>query len=608
MGDIADRANGDIRGAVDFSSSPDLFWLDSVAGNQFAYRSVRLVDAFPIQVQQASDSRCADSKLTLAADVSLHNRTELTHLLRISRDVTDKQILAASYEKWGEDCAKFLLGEFAFAVWNDRTRQLFCCRDQLGFRPFFYWHSGSRFAFASSPRSILALPDFPKKVNTKKLAGLAVLGGAWELHDEDTFHDGIQSLPYGCSLTVTGNGIRKFQYWVPEIRTSLVPKSEGETFEALRELLFSAVECRIPKESDAVVELSGGLDSSGITAIAARHLESKGRALLAVAGVLPQDTSGLLEDEREYIDEFRSFANVRIEYVSAAGRGPFDALEHSDDFISSPIRAPVSYLHDAFKEVAIRNGARVQLRGMLGELGPSCSGGRYFVQLAAHLRWFTLARELATLQKVQGTHPFRYLAGRFLDLRRGPPGRRALPGVFLTPEFLDRQEMLDAFRDSSLDQRRNQLAQIRRFLMGHATWRERVLEDGIRFSYPWLDKRVLEFCLAAPPALKVRNGYDRYLMRAALDGILPKKIQWRTSKTPFSPDYFVRYNSQLGKALEFLNSIGPKDPIRRVIEIDRLHKLVRTVDPQGSEKFARDMIPRNLYAICFLRQFPEFRP
>jgi asparagine synthase (glutamine-hydrolysing) len=167
--------------------------------------------------------------------------------------------------------------------------------------------------------------------------------------------------------------------------------------------------------------------------------------------------------------------------------------------------------------------------------------------------------------------------------------------------------VLPAFTDASLDQRHHQLAHIRRVLRAHATPR-RVLEEGIQFSHPWLDKRVLEFCLAAPPAFKVRNGYPRYLVRGALDGVLPKKIQWRTSKTPFSPDYYARYNSQLGKGLDFLNAIGPKDPIRQVIEIDRLRLMVKTVNPHVVNRIARDVVPRNLYAICFLRQFPEFRP
>ena len=111
-----------------------------------------------------------------------------------------------------------------------------------------------------------------------------------------------------------------------------------------------------------------------------------------------------------------------------------------------------------------------------------------------------------------------------------------------------------------------------------------------------------------PSDLCVRNGYNRYLIRGALDGILPRRVQWRTDKVPFSPDYFVRYNTQLGKAREFVAAIGPKDPVRSVIDVDRLWTMLQPVEPNSRSPIARDVVPGTIYAICFLRQFAEYRP
>jgi asparagine synthase (glutamine-hydrolysing) len=121
-----------------------------------------------------------------------------------------------------------------------------------------------------------------------------------------------------------------------------------------------------------------------------------------------------------------------------------------------------------------------------------------------------------------------------------------------------------------------------------------------------MDKDLLEFCIAAPGSMKIHGGYSRYMVRRSLDGVLPKKIQWRTTKAPFAPDYFIRYNAQLPKAVEFVESIRANDPVRAVVDVPELKRLLRPVDPvQGS--FDALALPVSCYLICFLRQFAEFR-
>jgi hypothetical protein len=104
----------------------------------------------------------------------------------------------------------------------------------------------------------------------------------------------------------------------------------------------------------------------------------------------------------------------------------------------------------------------------------------------------------------------------------------------------------------------------------------------------------------------VRGGYSRYLIRTALEGILPRRIQWRTDKKLFAPDYSARFNAQLGKACDFVAAIGPKDPVRSIVDVDRLKaRLVPARD--AFEWDSTILIPNTVYLICFLRQFAEFR-
>ena len=122
-----------------------------------------------------------------------------------------------------------------------------------------------------------------------------------------------------------------------------------------------------------------------------------------------------------------------------------------------------------------------------------------------------------------------------------------------------------------------------------------------------MDRRLLEFCLALPPNLKVRNGYHRYPARRVLDGVLPPSIQWRTTKTLFSPDYNLRYNAQLHMAQDFVASIGRKDPVRSIVDLDELTRIMKPVNPLKYDADALGLIPSTLYMVCFLRQFSEFR-
>ena len=401
--------------------------------------------------------------LTISADVRLHNRGDLVRLLGLDPQAgrcSDDQLLLAAYEKWGESCGRYLLGEFAFAIWDGRRQRVFCCRDHVGFRPFLYWRDGSRFLFASDIRSILTVPGVPRKLNRRKLAGMVVYGGDNYYH-EDTFHAGILSLPAGSWLVFDRSGPRWRKYWEPQFRPELVPRKPQEVFEALRELLFDAVDCRVAGSSSAAVELSGGLDSSAVTSIAARCLEKRGRSLLAISAVLPEETRGHFKDERGFIDEFQSWSNIAIRYVTAEGQGPFDSIGDPSRFVVYPLRTSRSYLYEAFEQAALSGGADVLLQGNMGEAGPTCHADRHYTELAVKFRWPSLVRDLLKLREVRGINPFRFLAGRFRDILRPFPGWPAPPFVLLNSDFRLNGKVYPPFHYRGPDVRGYQEAMLR---------------------------------------------------------------------------------------------------------------------------------------------------
>jgi asparagine synthase (glutamine-hydrolysing) len=541
--------------------------------------------------------------LKIVGDVRLHNQFDpATH--------SDLQFILSAYAKWGQECPFHLEGEFSFAIWDETRKLLFICRDHVGSRPLFYWHLGDRFIFASDPVVLLRFPGVPRTLNRRKLAALAVANG-WEYYPDETLHAGILSLAPAASLAVTRDGLRHQTYWTPGIDPSLVPRRESDAFAMGRELLFSAVRNRIRGSKVVGTALSGGLDSSAVTAIAARCLEQENRELLAFSSVLPGDHPAGLNDEREYIEEFQSWPNIRIEYVTAPGRGPFEQLDRPGEFEAAFGTSSVRYLDAAVADAAAIGGAEILLSGLRGELGPTASGSGHYLDLAVAGRWPTLARQLRDLRRVRGAErhfePWRRLGGELLDVLQPHRLWRRPLWFHMNPGFERECQAHNPVARGWKNHHQRQLDQTRMFLRRHATRHLTIAPMPVDMIFPLLDRRLLEFCLAAPGSMKVCGGYSRYFVRRALAGLLPEKIQWRTGKIPASPDYFVRFNAQLPKAQEFVARIGPHDPVRSVVDVDRVSGLLRPVDPL-SVNSQTTAIPVSLYVICFLRQFAEFRP
>jgi asparagine synthase (glutamine-hydrolysing) len=605
-----------ISGAADFSdvgasdsSLPDSSWIGQAARS--LHCEPGLTGAGYTLGSTPGGDFCfvsAESGLAITADAELHNRAELLNKLssrQLPSSCSDARLILAAYERWGENCPEFLLGEFSFAVWDARRARLFCSRDHLGRRTFFYWTNGVRFAFSTDPLCLFPLHGIGRRLNRAKFAAWAEPDGFDEGHEE-TFHAGILSLPAATSLTFERGRISKRGYWIPEVFPALVPKRDQEAFEALRELLFEAVACRLRGKRVPAAFLSGGLDSSSLVAIAAQCLQKENRSVLALAAVLPDSSKPEFQDEREFIEEFRTRPNVTIEYVSPEAGGPFDRIEDFSCFASVPLRYSREYLNDAMQKVAARAGADVILAGNGGEAGASTFGRGYYLELAASLRWNTLARELRRLRATRNISPVRMLGWETLDFLS--PHRRFQPMMLLAPDFLLAMEDVRGTRKLHWpDHRREQANAIRSRMASHAL-RQGVPVTLPPVAFPFLDKRVLEFCLAMPGHMKVRDGYQRYPIRRALEGILPIKIQWRTSKCPFAPDYAKRYEAQLGKARDFVAAIGRKDPVRSIIDVDRLRYLLDQPQTPASREAALFVVPSTIYVICFLRQFAEFQP
>jgi len=540
-----------------------------------------------------------------ALDISDESGREISYRKRAAG------LVAAAYERHGTRCVDYFSGEFTFAIWDELLSRLFIAQDPVASRPMCFWQDAAKFAFSNDPRILLGFPSIPRVLNRRKLAGMAVPLGM-DCFDHETLHSGIMSLGAATCLSIDARGMHEWTYWTPGESSVHVPTRPADALAELRDLLIQSVQNRIRTKTSVTSLLSGGLDSSALTAIAARCLEKRNRSLVAISSVLPVGEHSAQTDEREFIDEFRSWPNIHIEYVTAPGCGPFDLIEKPAITQASFLHTSFHYLYEGFAEVACKHAADITLDGFGGELGPTTRGTRYSLELAAGLHWRRLVSNSRYFSPESGLTPpgikrpslLRTLAREGLEMVR--PWRKWKGGPLLTAAF---RTSCDAYPPAGRywpNHRTRQIDTLRRKLRKHSN---HVWDAALRLplSTPFLDRRVLEFCIAAPGYLKSGGGYSRCLIRGALDGILPPKIQWRTTKKPFSPDYYVRYNAQLPKAIEFISAIRQNDPVRSIVDVEGIARIIRPIDPSVGNYDALSRIPSSVYLICFLRSFPEFR-
>lgn len=529
--------------------------------------------------------------VVLTADARVDNRDELIVMLglgnRPAGGLTDSRLVLAAYEKWGERCPEKLVGDFAFAIWDGRQQTLFCARDHFGIKPFFFYSKrGQVFVFGSEIKAILCHPEVPRRLDELRVGYHLAL----TLEDKvNTFYQNIHRLPPAHSLTVSSDGMRLREYWSLDPERELHLRSDDEYAEAFRELFTEAVRCRLRSVYPVGCMLSGGLDSSAVTCVARELLAENGSSQLHTFSVV-YDTMPEC-DERSYIDVVLSAGNLEPHYIPVDQLGPLAHWKrvfwHQDETYASP----TLFLHWELCAAAQKQGIRVLLDGLDGDTAVSHGGGYlaelarksrwsdfllearaisqhenrlsvpfllqsygfpYLSELSRKRRWFTFAREASDVSRHFHV-PRRYLVRNY-GLKPLIPdhvmrGWRNFRGRNQPTRGVDPLIRQDFARRIALDEHIEAVAGYRsvpprsareehhKMLMSGLLPHGFEMADtgaaacGIEARHPFSDRRLIEFCLAMPAEQKLRQGWNRVVLRRAMENILPEEIQWRGSKS-----------------------------------------------------------------------------
>ena len=485
--------------------------------------------------------------LAITGDFRLDNRPELLAQLAVPRELRpatpDSAVVLLAYERWRAGCVDRLLGDFAFAIWDETTQQLFCARDFIGVKPFYYHLTADGFSFASDITALLA---FPAPSNELNLRYVRTYLEHWDFyHTEFSFLRDVRKLPPGHTLAVSAGDLRKTRYWQPQDSPEIRLAGDEEYIEQMRALLEEAVHVRLRSAFPVAGHLSGGLDSSSITVLAARALRERGDPFHGFSWSPPPSEADFpLADERAWVQAVCRAEGIVPVYTPF---GPEDVVKlWTWDLVRWPMQSVRKELPTG--RIAQSLGIRVMLSGWGGDEGAAFNGRGYFADLLRRGHWVTLLRELALRTRIHeddfwGTFRSRAILPLLPDalVRRYRPELMIglpdpLPLELLQPSFAERLASVEPYPTPDARERPGaRRYQYRLFQRGHITdrlesWADLGGHRGIEYRYPLLDRRVVEFALGVPVHLFHRHGWKRYLFRSAVHNIVPGEVQWKKYK------------------------------------------------------------------------------
>ena len=480
-----------------------------------------------------------DRRTWIVADVRLDARRELVEALRSSgRDVqlsnADVFLLLHAYEVWGDGCLDHLLGDFAFAIWDARRGQLFCACDHFGIEPFYFAEVDRSFIFSNTLDCLRLHPAISDRLNDSAIADFLLFGMNYD--PASTSFADIRRLPRAHSLRWSASGLQLREYWRPSTDRAIHYPRRREYIEHFDELFKSAVEDRLRTDKVGIL-LSGGLDSSSVTAVAHGLRKEKYPALeLHAFTAIHQNLSS--DSDLGAARTVASAFQIPLHFLVVDSVGILEGWDDPNMHWPEPIDDPFAgSLREQYK--AIAQNVRVLLSG----------------EGSDNLMEFEMARHFRVLWNARGA------SRAFLDLAEHIWQRFRAPDGIRGP--LRRVRRLFSPRDSSQPFPQWIQAELVARLDLKSRWKSPldnlpwnvhprhpkgygslflpqwdfmfrqesagITRQPVEVRYPFLDLRLVNYLLAIP---SLPWFFRKYLLREAMRGRLPEAIRTRP-KTPF---------------------------------------------------------------------------
>ncbi len=482
-----------------------------------------------------------DGRVWIVADARVDAQRELiakltAHAEQVELGTTDVELLFRAYRAWGEECVEHLLGDFAFAVWDGPRQRLFCARDHLGVKPFFYAHLGGTIIFSNTLDCIRQHTAVSDKLNDSAIADFLIFDR--NQNPATTFFVDIQRLPPAHWTTWSSGAMRTSRYWTLPIDEPVYFKRADDYTDRFNEVLDAAVTDRLRTKKVAIF-MSGGLDSPTLAATACRILRSRSSDCEVRAFTTVIDTVD--QNERHYAGLVARRLNIPIHFrdldQELTGHRWNEIPVHTPEPVAIPMtlvadreqyRLISAHTRVAFSGEGPDNALHYEWQPYLSYLGRSRRFGRLVVEVCAHMLRHKRIPLLATVPRM------------FKNCAQQYESRLVFP-AWLNENFESRMRLRARLveQEQSTPARPHPVrpAAYRSF---HAPVWEAIfgsMDPGetatpVETRHPFVDLRLLRYMLAVPAIPWCR---EKYLMRRAARFTLPDSVLQRP-KSPLTSD------------------------------------------------------------------------
>ncbi len=550
-----------------------------------------------------------DGRLSLVADVRLDNREELAAALGLSsgeaKQLCDAAFLLESLDRWGEQALTRLVGDFAFVLWDAPAQRLLLARDFAGQRPLHYHCGRGFFAFASMPKGLHALAEVPYGPDEQMVAEFLVF---MPRQGSRTFFRDIARVEPAHVVAVTRGGVSSRRYWQPR-RPSGNRLRSSDYVEGLRHHLDRAVQSRLRGVNGVVgAHLSAGLDSSAVTATAARLLTARGGKVVAFTGVPRAGYDGpslryWFNDEGPLAAATAAmYPNIEHVLVRSPSESPLDELD-CGFYVND---RPVAGLYGASWLSAINRAARerkltVMLTGGLGNVTLSYKGAELLTELLLAGRFVRLWREAAHwVEKTNSSWggalirtfgPFLpALLWRWVERRAHGRAFDVLDLTAIRADCLAERNLAALARQRDLDFAGRPWKDgfaFRLWIIGierGELYMGTLARWGLDTRSPLADKRLLEFCLSVPTDEYFFKGVPRSLARRALADRLPPVVLNEYRRGYQVADWHEALTGARTEIAAEVDRLAALAPAAKMLDVATMRNLVDNWPTSGWER------------------------
>lgn len=497
-----------------------------------------------------------DETIGIIMNGEIYNYQELWKTLateghRFKTNHSDTETVLHGYEEWGSDVLQKLRGMFAFCIIDLNKNELFIARDRIGIKPLYYISDNDKFSFSSEIKALLFDPSYKPRVNKSVLYEYLI----YRTHDhrDDTFFKGIKRLLPGHFIRIDKSGviIETSKYWTPEINLEFSSsKKDSEYAQELREELFDSVRHHVISDVPVGVLLSGGLDSTGVACVMHKLMADEGQDLhtsnlLTFSSIYPDDPI----DERKYIKEVTNFIPVEDRYIEPTLEGFWKEIDdwiytQEEPTISSAPYAIYCVMREASKYV------KVMLSGQGGDelfAGYIPYFSSYLSSAKQSGKYLEMLRE-----SIQGFDMYYNYFTNGLKLKLFKQNQLNMPQLLNNEAFGER-----AF-EYSIDKNLNQrlFSDLTQFSVPNEVRYEdkNAMAFSVESRVPLLDHKFVEYVLKLPMDQKIKYGWNRYIYRNALKGLIPESTRKRRKKIGFTTPVVKWMKDRSDIIMEVFNS------------------------------------------------------